>query len=209
MNGQSLPNLNISLFPNLISPLRKLVSELIHLPSERREEYYEVISSTFRNLDATLTMVIFRLGSIRDIKKRGDFFEEVKKLDNFEGWLKAEREFRLCDSLERALGEMETLGGRLDGCISASNWSALLNEMRSILKTESRLGSRIAEAFSELAQSARSVFQDPKDLESLLRANVDKVRKEMISEREKLMDLEANMRQDIKAIKGIKDDMDA
>lgn len=57
---------------------------------------------------------------------------KVMKLDNYDEWLQAEREFRLCPSLRVT----EVLPGRLTGALSARDWGALLEQVRSVLATE-------------------------------------------------------------------------
>lgn len=167
------------------------MKELVNFPEERRDECNEILASTFRNIDITLNMVILRLGSIRDLKDEDKFIEEVKQLDNDRGWLKAEREFRLCESLTRSLREMETLGGQMDFSVSTKNWNFLLETMRFILAREGQLADFIAAKFSELSKSTEFGSIDN------IRANVVEFRDRLISERNDLIDLEIKMRQSI------------
>ena len=49
---------------------------------------------TYHLIDTTLNMVIIRLGDILLLAAADDFLREAARLDNYNEWMQAEREFR-------------------------------------------------------------------------------------------------------------------
>lgn len=56
----------------------------------------QTLDETYRLIDTTLNMVIIRLGDILLRAVDDDFLREAARLDNYNEWMQAEREFRLC-----------------------------------------------------------------------------------------------------------------
>src|SRR5271166_2957727 len=112
--------MGIQLFSDLIDGFEKLlkgVKAIANLTQEERERYQQTLSEAYRLMNVTVTMVIVRLGDIRRMPD-DKFLDEVARLDNYEEWLKTEREFRLCQSLRVAVRETETLPDKVKGAIS-------------------------------------------------------------------------------------------
>jgi len=151
--------MDLKLFTDMIDALGKVVGGLkaiVTLPKTERETIGRTLDETYRLIDTTLNMVIIRLGDILLQGADGDFLREASKLDNYNEWMQAEREFRLCRSLRVALRETETLAGKVAGVVSTKDWDALLHQMRAILSTEGEVASFIGEQFQQFASDARN-----------------------------------------------------
>lgn len=121
--------MELKLFTDLIDAIGKVAGGLkaiVNLPKAERETICRTLDETYRFIDTTLNMVIIRLGDIHLQPTNDEFLREVARLDNYNEWIQAEREFRLCRSLRAALREMETLVGHLSGAVSTKDWNALL-----------------------------------------------------------------------------------
>lgn len=115
------------LFTDLIDALGKVAGGLkaiVNLPKAERETIRRTLDETYRLIDTTLNMVIIRLGDIQLHTSDDDFLREVARLDNYNEWIQAEREFRLCRSLRVALRETEALVDRQFGTVSTKDWEA-------------------------------------------------------------------------------------
>lgn len=181
--------MELKLFTDLIDALGKVAGGLkaiVNLPKAERETIRRTLDETYRLIDTTLNMVIIRLGDIQLQSNDDDFLREVGRLDNYNEWMQAEREFRLCRSLRVALRETETLAGRLSGAVSTKDWDALLQQMQSILATEGEVALFIAQQFQQLANDARSVMQDMKQTPSIRDALAD-FRAPLVAERQALI----------------------
>jgi hypothetical protein len=142
--------MDFKFFTDLIDALGKVaggLKALVQLPKTERETIRRTLDETYRLIDTTLNMVIIRIGDILLQSSDKDFLDEVTRLDNYNEWMQAEREFRLCRSLRVALRETETLSARLAGAVSTKDWDALLRQMRTILATEGEVALFIASSF--------------------------------------------------------------
>jgi hypothetical protein len=117
--------IELKLFTDLLDALGKVVTRLkviFDLPKAEQEKYRQTLDETYRLLDTTLNMVIIRLGDILLKENDSDFLHETARLGNFDEWMQAEREFRLCRSLRVALGETKTLSAKLAGKLTTKDW---------------------------------------------------------------------------------------
>jgi len=176
-------------FTDLIDALGKVgtgLKAMVQLPKTEREAIRRMLDETYRLIDTTLNMVIIRLGDIQLHTSDDDFLREVVRLDNYNEWMQAEREFRLCRSLRVALRETETLAGRLAGAMSTKDWDALLQQMRSILATEGEVAVFIGQQFQRLANDARSATRDNQRTPTV-RDALTAFRAALIAERQELI----------------------
>ncbi|MFH0730307.1 MAG: hypothetical protein V2B19_28690 [Pseudomonadota bacterium] len=176
-------------FTDLIDALGKVVSGLkaiINLPRAERDAIRRTLDETYRLIDTTLNMVIIRLGDILLQETIDDFLSETARLDNYNEWMQAEREFRLCRSLRVVLREAETLTGKLPAAMSMIDWEALLKQMQRILTAESELARFIGEQFQQLAGEAYSARQDSIKTKSV-RDTLTAFRSALVAERQELI----------------------
>ena len=176
-------------FTDLIGALGKVASglkALVQIPKTERESIRRTLDETYRLIDTTLNMVIIRLGDIQLETADDNFLCEVARLDNYNDWMQAEREFRLCRGLRVALRETETLAGRLAGAVSAKDWGALLLQMHTILAAEGEVALFISQQFQQLANDARSAEQDTKRTQSV-RDALAAFRASLVAERQELI----------------------
>jgi hypothetical protein len=127
------------LFSNLIDVIEKITSSRKALKDITKNEHVrhrEVMEKTYRLINSTLNLVIIRLGDILLPENSDTFAAEVSRLDSYDDWIKAEREFRLCKSLRVALRETQSLTNRITGYLSTQDWDALLSQMKSVLAAE-------------------------------------------------------------------------
>lgn len=179
----------LKLFTDLIEALGKVTDGLkviVNLPKDKRESIHRPLDETYRLIDTTLNMVIIRLGDIVLQASDDDFLREVARLDNYNDWMQAEREFRLCRSLRVALRETESLAGHLAGAVSAKDWDALLQQMRAILASEGEVALFIGQQFQQLANDARSAGQNPGLIQSV-RYALTAFRASLVAERQELI----------------------
>jgi hypothetical protein len=179
----------LKLFTDLIEALGKVTDGLkviVNLPKAERESIHRTLDETYRLIDTTLNMVIIRLGDIVLQASDDDFLREVARLDNYNDWMQAEREFRLCRSLRVALRETESLAGHLAGAVSAKDWDALLQQMRAILASEGEVALFIGQQFQQLANDARSAGQNPGLIQSV-RYALTAFRASLVAERQELI----------------------
>jgi hypothetical protein len=178
------------LFTDLIDALEKVAKgfkALKDIPKKERDKFREVMDETYRLIDTTLNMVIIRLGDILLPKNAHEFAEEVSKLNNYDGWVQAEREFRLCRSLRVALRETQSLSNRLIGSLSTQDWGALLHQMESVLATEGEVALFIGKKFYKLVDSASKETPDK------TRKKVIEFRNALKTERETLIKQEIEL----------------
>ncbi|MBS0299123.1 MAG: hypothetical protein JSR32_04180 [Proteobacteria bacterium] len=141
--------MELRLFTDLIDVLGKVAGGLkaiINLPKTERETIRRTLDETYRLIDTTFNMVTIQLGDIQLHAVDDDFLLEFTRLDNYNEWVQAEREFRLCRSLR--------------GAMSAKGWNALQQQMQTILATEGEVALFISQQFQQLANDARSATQD-------------------------------------------------
>lgn len=81
-----------------IDALRNLIDTIVNLPKAEREAICQTLDETYRLIDTTLNMVIIRLGDIQLQPTYDGFLHEVARLDNYNEWTQAKREFRFCHS---------------------------------------------------------------------------------------------------------------
>lgn len=175
--------MEFKLFTDLIQALGKVAGGLkaiVNLPRVERDTMRRTLDETYRLIDTTLNII--RLGDIPD----EDFLREVARLDNYNEWMQAERELRLCRSLRVALRETETLAGCLTGAVSANDWGALLLQMQTILATEGEVALFIGQQFQQLANDARSAGQDAQRTQSV-RDEIAAFRGSLVAERQELI----------------------
>ena len=181
--------MGFKLFTDLVDALGKVASglkALVQLPKSEREAMRRTLEETFRLIDTTLNMVIIRLGDILLQSSDKAFLDEVARLDNYNEWMQAEREFRLCRSLRVALRETETLSGRLAGTASTKDWDALLQQMRAILATEGEVALFIGQRFDQLAADARGTGRDARRIQ-VVRDALSAFRAALADERQALI----------------------
>lgn len=181
--------MEIKFFTDLIDALGKVASglkALVQLPKIERETIRRTLDETYRLIDTTLNMVIIRLGDIQLQSSDKDLLGEVARLDNYNEWMQAEREFRLCRSLRVALRETETLSARLAGAVSTKDWDALLHQMRAILATEGEVALFIGMQFQALASEARGVAHDIQRTQAL-RDALAAFRAALVAERQEVI----------------------
>ena len=97
--------MELKLFTDPIDALGKVTGGLkaiVNLPKAERETMRQPLDETYRLIDTTLNMVIIRLGDLLLLAAADDFLREAARLDNYNEWMQAEREFRLCRSLRVA-----------------------------------------------------------------------------------------------------------
>jgi hypothetical protein len=86
-------------FTDLIDALGKVAGGLkaiVNMPKAERETMRRTLDETYRLIDTTLNMVIIWLGDIQLQASDDDLLREVARLDNYNEWMQAEREFRRC-----------------------------------------------------------------------------------------------------------------
>ena len=187
--------MEFKLFTDLIDALGKVAGGLkaiVNLPKAEREAMHRTLDETYRLIDTTLNMVIIRLGDILFNVADADFLREAARLDNYNEWMQAEREFRLCRSLRVALRETQTLAGKLAGAVSAKDWDALLQQMQSILATEGEVAQFIGQQFQQHASDARHSGQNAKLTQSI-RDGLAAFRASLIAERQELIKQELEL----------------
>lgn len=183
--------MELKLFTDLIDALGKVgggLQAIVNLPKAERETMRQTLDETYRLIDTTLNMVIIRLGDILLHAADDDFLREATRLDNYDEWMQAEREFRLC----RSLRETQTLAGKLTGAVSAKDWEALLQQMQSILATEGEVAQFIGQQFQQHASDARHSGQNAKLTQSI-RDGLAAFRASLIAERQELIKQELEL----------------
>ena len=89
--------MELKLFTDLIDAIGKVAGGLkaiVNLPKAERETMRQTLDETYRLIDTTLNMVIIRLGDILLLVADADFLREAARLDNYNGRMRAERQFR-------------------------------------------------------------------------------------------------------------------
>jgi hypothetical protein len=155
--------MELKFFTDLIDTLGKVahgLKAIVNLPRAERETIRRTLNETYRLIDTMLNMVIIQLGDIQLHTDDDDFLREAARLDNYNEWMQAEGEFRLCRSLRVALRETEAFTGRLTRAASAKDWDALQQQMQTILATEGEVALFIGQQFQQLANDARSATRD-------------------------------------------------
>jgi len=191
--------MDIKLFSDLIDALGKVMSGLktiTNLPKAERDQYRATIEDTFRLIDTTLNMVIIRLGDIQLEQNKNEFLNEVMKLDNWDEWLKVEREFRLCRSLRVAVREADDLIGKLRSKVSTKDWELVLELMRGTLCAEHEVAEYVGDQFRDLANAARLTNGHTQDIQTI-RAQVQDFRDAMNGERRNLIRLESELYENV------------
>jgi hypothetical protein len=187
--------MELKLFSDLIDTLGKVVTGLktiVNLPRDQREKYRQTLDDTYRLIDTTLNMVIIRMGDVLLHSSNKDFLRETAQLENYDEWMQAEREFRLCRGLRAALSETQTLYNQLAGSISTHDWKALLQQMKAILATEGEVAEFIAQRFNSLAAAAQNATLNATSI-ATVRNEVKKFRQALIAERQQLIKQELDL----------------
>ena len=94
--------MDVKLFSDMIDALRIVTStskSSTSLPKAERGRYRQTMAGNYRLIDTTLNMIVILLGDILLPVNDKEFVQEVTSLDNFSDWMRAEGEFRLCQSL--------------------------------------------------------------------------------------------------------------
>jgi hypothetical protein len=107
----------------------------------------------------------------------------VAKLDNYGDWMRAEREFRLCQSLRAALREMKSFSGGLKAAVSVKDIDALIAMMETTTAAEGEVAEFISVRFRNLADAARTPGLDS----AKLRPDVQAFREALLKERQRLI----------------------
>jgi hypothetical protein len=187
--------MEIKLFTDLIDALGKVVGGLkaiLDLSTTEREKIRKTLEETYRLIDTTLNMVIIRLGDILQEETDANLLHEAARLDNYDEWIQAEREFRICRSLRVALRETETLSTKLAGKASAKDWQALKDMMGLILATEGEVAVFISQRFDELAKAARDNTPGSQPA-SEVRKRLATFRADLVTERRQLIQQEIEL----------------
>lgn len=187
--------MDIKIFTDLLDAIGKVfagIKAIAKLPKEVRGKYRQTMEETYMLMDTTLSMIILRLGDIGLIENNAAFLDEARKLDNYDAWIKAEQEFRLCRNLRVAVSETEELSDKLLGKISAEDWKKLLEIMRSTLAAEGDVASYISYQFQSLAAAAGNTPPLPQEVKSI-RDQVAAVRSALIGERQRLIRMESDL----------------
>lgn len=182
----------LKFFSDLIDALGKVAGGLkaiANMPKAERDAIRRALDETFRLIDTTLNMVIIRLGDVLLESADEAFLREVARLDNYNEWMQAEREFRLCQSLRVARREMETVAGQLAGLMSTNDWTALLQQMQNILATENDVALFIGQQFHQHANDARTSGQNSTHTQDL-RGALTAFRQALVGERQALIQSE-------------------
>jgi hypothetical protein len=178
--------MDIKLFSDMIDALGKVTSALksaASIPKAERERYRQTMAENYRLIDTTLNMIVIRLGDILLPANEATFVEEAAKLDNYGDWMRAERDFRLCQSLRAALGEMKRFSGQLKAAVSVSDVDALIAMMERTTASEGEVAGFIGDRFRELADAARTASVDS----AKLREDVKAFRDALLDERQQLI----------------------
>lgn len=184
--------MDIKLFSDMIDALGKVSGVLksaASFPQAERERYRQVMGENYRLIDTTLNMIIIRLGDILLPENQSNFVQQVAKLDNYDGWTAAEREFRLCQSLRAALSETRHFSGQLKATVSVTDVDALIAMMDRTTAAEGIVANVICDRFRELANAARAVSVDP----DKLRHDVQAFRDALVDERRRLIQQEIEL----------------
>lgn len=89
--------MELKLVTDLIDALAKVAGGLkaiVNLAKAEREAMRRTLDETYRLVDTTLDIVIIRLGDIRLLAADDDLLREAARLDTYNAWIQAEREFR-------------------------------------------------------------------------------------------------------------------
>ncbi len=178
--------MDIKMFSDMIDALGKITSGLksaASLPKAQREEYRKTMAENYRLIDTTLNMIVIRLGDILLPLNETVFVQEVAKLDNYGDWMRAEREFRLCQSLRAALREMKSFSGQLKAAVSVKDIDALIAMMEGTTAAEGEVAEFISYRFRNLADAARAPVVDA----AKLRQDVNAFREALLRERQRLI----------------------
>ena len=184
--------MNIKLFSDMIDALGKITGALksaASLPKAERDRYRQTMGENYRLIDTTLNMIVIRLGDILLPGNEPGFVQEVAKLDNYDDWMRAEREFRLCQSLRAALSEMKRFSGQLKAEVSVNDVDALIAMMERTTATEGEVAGFIGDRFRQLADTARTAGFDP----AKLRQDVTAFRDALLQERQRLIQNEIEL----------------
>lgn len=184
--------MDFQLFTEVVEKLVNAGLALMNMGKDERAKYREVLSETCRLLDTTLNMVIARLGDIGSIKDDIEFLNAVKALDNYDEWLRVEREIWLCENLRAAVAESETLRGALVGKASINDWNELLVQMRNILNVERDLAQYINDRIKLLVEAAKDEIDGGHSPE-VIRQLVAAYRTSLLRERQALIQLEVKI----------------
>jgi hypothetical protein len=178
--------MDIKLFSDMIDALGKVTGALksaASLPKEERERYRQTIAENYRLIDTTLNMIVIRLGDVLLPANEMAFVQEVAKLDNYGDWMRAEREFRLCQSLRAALRETKSISGQLKAAISVKDIDALIAMMERTTAAEGEVAEFISVRFSTLGEAARTPGVDS----AKTREDVKAFRDVLLRERQRLI----------------------
>ncbi|MEZ4868083.1 MAG: hypothetical protein R3C14_42535 [Caldilineaceae bacterium] len=184
--------MSFQLFTEIVEKLVSAAQSLMNLTKDERTKYREVLSETCRLLDTTLNMVIAKLGHIASIKDDTEFLKAVKALDNYEEWLRVEREIWLCQNLRATVAESETLQDKLTGKVSIAKWDELLSQMRYMLGVERDLARYINEHIELLVAAAQAEIDGGQPPE-VVRQLVSAYRTSLLRERQDLIQLEVKI----------------
>jgi len=188
-NSRSAAMMNIRFFSDLIDVLGKVaggLKDIANIPKAELDAMRGTLDEIYQVIDATLSMVIIRLGDILLRTSDTDFLGEAARLDNHQDWMNAERTLRLCRSPRTTLRETDTLRARLAGNVSTKDWNALLQQIEGILTTEYEVAMFISQQFDRIASEARSAGGDPARAQSVREAMAT-FRTVLLSERQALI----------------------
>ena len=162
--------MEIKLYTDLFNALCKVAGGLkaiVNLPKAERETIRRTVDETYRLVDTTLIMVISLLDNRQLQASNDEPLREVARQDNYNQWMQAEREFRLCRNLPVALRETETLPGRLAGAMSTKGWYSCYGRCTLLLLQKAKLRCSSDRSFNDsLTISAAWVGKSPGPIQS-------------------------------------------
>jgi len=187
--------MDIKLFTDIIDAIAKVgegLKTIAGMPKAERAAIRQTLEDTYRLIDTTLNMIIIRLGDIMLPGKEDSFIDEVIRLENFDGWINAEREFRLCRSLRVAQRETETFLGKLTSVVSVKDLGSLKEQMQALLATEGEVAAYISLNFRQIADEARNANQDIQKILAV-RAAITDFRNALVKEHVQLINNEIEL----------------
>lgn len=168
------------------------IASVEEIPGKTRKEYLDIIDETMTLLCTSLEMVMTRLQDLLILARGTDadqkkFISELRNLDYFDDWIRAEREFRLCRNLRWRAREMSGLIDRFKLRIALRDRKAFGDSVDGILKTETELAGFISGSLIDIANLADSAEESDEKYQEVIE-EVRKTRDAFRSERNKLVE---------------------
>jgi len=191
--------MEFKLFSDIIDSIEKVIkgiSALKELPQQERNHYREIINDTCVILDSAILLVVNRLGDILMNNDIGKFSEELQTLDNFQDWLKLERDVRLCNNLRVAGREMNSLWSKSSDRLDFQDIKEFKRFMQDIEHGERELANYISLSLARLAENGRLVNRAPLTIDNAKRT-VRGVKNALLNERKHLITVQIKLLDEI------------